>query len=330
MLARIIANGVPLFLPRANISFSTKIHGGFNTATVKAKMEGRLNNTRIETLYFQKLRISDRMGYVLFEGRIMSVTIGGGNVEIEATGYGISATNDLLYQSTSTTQANVSTIIAEVLGTTYCPELSSTQKISTNTTQAVRFSNHAEYPFEIASRLCSLSDSDGDMWTFGAWEDRIPFYYNVYDTNYRRDWVLKDNFDISYNTSAENLRNSIRVISTDENGAQETTALSSSVLTGHPTRQAEFTVTKAVSPTQARDRLLTQLKRPQASIQLRIYGTVERKYGGKFPVTHIRAGDFVDISRLKLTSLSNTIDLKSVLVLATNYSNGILTVTPGV
>lgn len=332
MIAKIVSNDTPIILKHIDISFGTKLHGGYNTATVKAELSGKINNSRLETFYFKELKITDETAETLFSGRIMGVTLDDNFVEIRATGYGISATNDILYQSTSTTQANVSTIIAEVLNTTYCPELSSTQKISSNTTQAVRYSDHAEYPFEIASRLSSLADSGGNMWTFAVWDDRIPSFYSVYSGQYRRDWVIRDdeNVNFSYDTSAEDLRNKVRVISMDDDGVPNTSAFTSDVLEGYPTREAEYTVTRAVSPSQVSSMMLSQNRRPKASISISLRGTIQREFGGKFPVEFVRAGDFIDISQLKQTGISNTIDLKNVLVLATEYSNGVLTITPGV
>lgn len=332
LIARIVVNGVPTFLYDTQITFSTKIHGGYEKASVKGKLSSRINASRIETFYFQELLITDEHRQPLFDGRVMGISNDGFSFEIDAVGYGITATNDLLYQSTSTVQANVSVIMAEILSTIYCPELSSTQLISTNTTQAIRKSDHAEYPFEIATRLCSLSDSANSMWTFGVWEDKKPFYYDVFNGSYRQNWILKDgdNYKIDYSTSGENMRNSIRVVYQDVNNNQQTSAYVTSVQTGYPTRQAEFSLPTAVTVSQATNRLLTQNKQPTASLQIQLIGTIQKKYAGRFPVEYIRAGDFIDISRFKLTAIENTIDLKNVLIVATHFDGTTMTLTPGV
>lgn len=334
MIARIIANGSPIFLEHTDISFSTKLHGGYETATVRAKLNSRLNSSRIETIYFQRLIITNNSAEILFDGRIMSVNLGKGFIEISASGWGISATMDKIYLSTSVVDTDISVIMAEVLGATYCPDLSTTQFIQTNTNNAVRFSNHAEYPFEVATRLCALSDTNNSMWSFGVWNDKIPFYYDVYNSVFRRDWVLKDtdNLVISYNTSAEELRNSVRVVYLDEANAQQTTAFSTDVQTGHPTRELEASITRSSSAAQAnraRVKMRNQLKRPQSSINLRVAGTIHRKFGARFPVEYVKAGDFIDISGIKMVAENNTIDLKNVLVASTYWENGVLTITPG-
>lgn len=335
MIARIIVNNAPIFLEHTDISFSTKLHGGYETAIVRAKLNSRLNSSRIETIYFQRLIISNSTSEVLFDGRVMNVNLGKGFIEIGASGWGISATMDKLYLSSSVVADDISVIMAEVLGATYCPDLSTAQYIQTNDNNAVRFSNHSEYPFEVATRLCALSDTNTSMWAFGVWNNKIPFYYDVYNTPYRRDWVLKDtdNLIISYNTSAEDVRNSVRVIYLDENNTNKVTTLNTDVQTGHPTRELEASITRSPSTNQAnraRNKLLEQLKRPQSSIQLRVTGTIHRKLGARFPVEYVRAGDFIDMSGIKMTAENSTIDLKNILVASTYWENGVLTITPGI
>ena len=336
------------------LKFSTALNGGFKSCSfnITTSIGGAWNWLSREGkrgYHFNRITIHEDQT-LIWEGRIADVSLqiqsGTQLINVLALGYW-SSTHDQYYSDDDGSRTDwtggsgheIHDIIKEVL-TAECPDINSDQtNIATGSRDLAGINLSAkEYPQAIINNLTELSDSDGAVWFFAIWDNRIPYLFKRAVA--KIDWYvwLADLGNLRLQQSALELRNAIIPTVGGTAGTTQTDATS---LVLYPRRELKISLPTGANANTQADAAGTAatekaLPRQQQSFSVsgRIYRTTGDT-GGRLeetPLWRVRAGEVIRIQDLVPSSAATPAldDVRTFYIMETNYSadSNVLTIQP--
>ncbi len=319
-----------------NLSFSTKLHGGFAIASFSVKMTIFEAWEWITTKQFYRLLIKDAVKTV-WEGRLQDIDIAAWGINVTAYGYWASMRDQpeiTAYNST----ANV--VIAAAL-TAHAPQINADQ--SHIDVPDVVIDSAADESYEditiqdLVNKLLEFGDTLGNEWYFAIWEDRIPWMF-AKDTTVI-DWTVRlaDLADFRLKHMASELWNSVYALYTAAGVLTRTATVNDTDSQGKYGDGTNDLIRRyaipnlgeiaAASANAARSVWLAKYKEIMPSMPVFVLG--DKVYDANsvaFPSSWVRAGDVIRITDLVPASVnldSVVIDgLSTFYILETKYEAG--------
>jgi len=311
-----------------NLSFSTKLHGGFHTCSFNLRADLPDAWGWLTGKAFYRLLVSD-VEKVLFEGRIEDLTLSAGGAGVTAYGY-YANLSDVPY---ATAYNAVASVVIKAVLTASCAQIASDQTNIAATDITITSAADANYldiyPNNLIEKLLAFSDSTYGKWDFAIWEDRIPYLTKRSVSS--SDWLVKlgdlSRFKLKHKSGE--LWNSVYAIY-DDSGLTRTadaTDAASIALYGL-TREKVIphlgTVVAATAQAQ-RSAWLADHKDIWPKLEDIVLGAyVYDKYGVKFPSYWVRAGEVIRIQDLVPTSAdAGTValdQLRTFFIVETHYN----------
>jgi len=323
------------------LRFGTALNGGFKTCkfTLPTTVGGAwmwLSREGKRGYHFNRITVHEEQT-LIWEGRILEVELlvqsGEQSIRVTAMGYW-TACRDQFYGSitssptdwTSGSGHEMSDIIKEML-TKECPDINSDQSnIVTTSRDLVGIDLSAnEYPQKRITELTDLSDSDGNIYFFAIWDNRIP-YLTARDAT-TVDWYvwLADLGNLSLQQSALGLRNAVLPYIGTTAGTVQTDATS---LLLYPRREEKLTVptgTNANTQADAASGRASEQSLPRQAQSFDVTGRIYRTTGGRLEESQkwrVRAGDVIRIQDLvPATAATPSLDdVRTFFIMETDYN----------
>jgi hypothetical protein len=324
------------------LRFGTALNGGFKTCTFTLPTTiGQawlwLSREGKRGYHFNRITVHEDQTLV-WEGRIMEVELlvqsGEQSIRVTAMGYW-SACRDQFYTATGNTDwtsgsHTIDDIIKEMLGTDFCPDINTDQTNITATSRDVVGLDLTtkEYPQARINELTNLSDSDGKIWFFAIWDNRIPYLTARAATTV--DWYvwLADLGNLSLQQSALGLRNVVLPYISTTEGTTQTDATS---LLLYPRREEKLSLTTGTNANTQADAASGRASEQALPRQAQSFDVTGRIYrttgdsGGRLEEAQkwrVRAGDVIRINDLVPTTAATPAldDVRTFFVMETDYN----------
>jgi len=336
------------------LKFGTALNGGFKMCTFTlgtgiGAAWNWLSREGKKGYHFNRITIHEEQTLV-WEGRISDISLqvqsGQQTIAVIAQGYWAS-THDQYYSDddgsrtdwTSGSGHEIHDIIKEVL-TAECPDINSDQtNIATGSRDLAGINLSAkEYPQAIINNLTALSDSDGAVWFFAIWDNRIPYLFKRAVTQI--DWYvwLADLGNLRLQQSALELRNAIIPTVGGTAGTTQTDATS---LVLYPRRELKISLptgTNANTQADAAGTAASEKALPRQQQSFSVSGKIYRTAGDaggrleETPLWRVRAGEVIRIQDLVPSSAATPAldDVRTFYIMETNYNadSNVLTIQP--
>lgn len=300
-----------------NLSFSTKLHGGFGHCTFDL-----FNQSTAEAYNWAWKRLGYHLivkdlahDKTLFEGRIQGSPFKLNDNTINAFGY-YSALKDKVYRTSYNTTGDA--VIKAILTNEFSTVINSDQTniISMDTTRDSSEDNdYLDRDCQtIIEYLLELGDSSKDKFQFAVWENRIPYLTKRNDSTinwYINAEDLNTNFELTPNF--EDLYNEVYALYTSSGVLTRTStaADADSIKRYGITRRYCISDLGEVSQANAeavRDTFLAEHKDIVSSnSNLTLGAWVEDSKGRRYPSSHVRAGEVIQVRNIlpSETDISN-------------------------
>jgi len=312
-----------------NLSFSTKLHGGFGMASFTLGRNWLDSFIWLQNRQFYHLEIKDGVK-TLFEGRLQTIKPHAGLLYIEAFGYWSSLKDQV---ENTAYNANADVVIDAALAA-HAPAINAdrTNIAATGGPAITSAANESYLDISVQSliaKLLNFGSAAGDQWHFAVWEDRIPYMAAKSITT--MDWNIRlgDLTDFKLRHSTEDLWNSVYAIYSIAGALNRTATVSDA------TSLASYGVTRlyaipnlgdvvVAAANAARDTFLARFKDIHPVLSPFLVGDkVYDANGIPFPSSWIRAGQVIRVTDLvpatgDLDAVTSD-SLRTFYIVGTNY-----------
>ena len=311
-----------------NLSFSTKLHGGFGMASFTLGRNWLDSFIWLQNRQFYHLEIKDG-AKTLFEGRLQTLKPYAGLIYIEAFGYWTSLKDQV---ENTAYNANADVVIKAALAHAPAINADQTNIAATGGPAITSAANESYLDISVQSlidKLLNFGTAGGNQWYFAVWEDRIP--YMAAKSISTVDWNIRlgDLTDFKLRHSTQDLWNSVYAIYSIAG------VLNRTAVVNDATSVARYGVTRlyaipnlgdvvVAAANAARNTFLARFKDIHPVLSPFIVGDkVYDSDGIPFPSSWIRAGQVIRIG--DLVPASGTLDavssdsFRTFYIVETNY-----------